>query len=212
MNERWVCKRCFADNEDSATVCANCELVRGAESSEADRAWWAASTGAPQPGASDAGGTRWLRFAWIPVVAIVVLVGFFASARRDDTGLIAAGGTLSVADLRIGDCFNVADADEISEVDAHPCNESHRYELFHVATWDAGGDYPTEQAMIDFVIRECVPAFDDYVGMAFQRSTLDFIHFAPLEAGWIAGDRIFQCALFDPFDEELHESLEGVAR
>lgn len=212
MNERWVCKRCFADNEDTSTACARCELVRGAESSDADRAWWAASSGMPQPAATDAGPRRWLRFAWIPIVAIVLAVGFFASARRDDTGLIATGGSLSVADLRIGDCFDAADAEEISEVSAHPCDEAHRYELFHVATWDTGGEYPSETAMVDFVIRECIPAFEDYVGLAFERSTLDFIHFAPLESGWIAGDRIFQCALFDPFDEELHQSLEGAAR
>ena len=49
MNERWVCKRCFADNEASSGACVKCGLTRGAESSESDRAAWVAASPAGAP-------------------------------------------------------------------------------------------------------------------------------------------------------------------
>lgn len=208
MNERWVCKRCFADNMDADPACVRCGLERDAEpGGDAGEAFGAA----PAVG-DDPGWRRWLRYAWIPVVAVVLLVGYLASARRDDAGSISAGGTLSIADLRVGDCFDAEDASEISDVQARPCTEPHQMELFHVATWNGSGDYPPEAAMTDFVIDECIPAFEEYVGTSFETSQLDFVHFVPLEEGWRDGDRIFQCALIDPADDTLTESLAGSAR
>ncbi len=211
MNDRWVCKRCFADNEESDSSCRRCGLLRGAESTEADRATWVPQAASATAGRA-AGWQRWIRFWWIPALAIVLLVGYVASAKRDDSGAITAGGTLSIEDIRVGDCFDSAETDEISEVDARRCDEAHQYEMFHVATWTAPGDYPTDDAMLGFVFEECMPAFEAYVGRSFQTSRLDFVHFVPVQAGWDAGDRVFQCAMFDPAIAELSESLRNTDR
>ena len=212
MSERWVCKRCFADNEAGDGSCRQCGLTRGSEATAADQATWAAArTEVAQPSTRPA----WLRYWWVPVLAIALIVGYVVSVRRDDSGAISSGGTLSIEDLRVGDCFTLAGADEeaVSEVDAKPCAEAHEYELFHVATWsDAPSGYPSEDAMLDFIIAECVPAFERYVGTGFQDSQLDFAQFVPLEEGWDAGDRVFQCALYDPGSAQLTESLEGARR
>jgi putative regulator of septum formation len=40
MNERWVCKRCFADNDETDSACRRCGLVRGSESTQADQTTW----------------------------------------------------------------------------------------------------------------------------------------------------------------------------
>jgi hypothetical protein len=213
VNERWVCKRCFADNEETDSACRQCGLVRGAESTEADRATWAsqvASAPAQQPGWQ-----RWVRYWWIPALAVVLAVGYLASARRDDGGAITAGGSMSIEDLRVGDCFSSDTADdavEISSVEARPCDEAHQYEMFHIATWADSGGYPSEDAMLGFVFEECVPAFESYVGRSFESSRLDFVHFVPVEEGWEAGDRVFQCAMFDPQVADLSESLRNVDR
>lgn len=211
MNERWVCKRCFADNEDADANCRQCGLTRGAESTEADRAAWAGQA-APAAAGRTAGWQGWLRFWWVPAMAIFLLVGYLVSARRDDAGSITAAGTISIEDLRVGDCFSSEETDEISSVDARPCTEAHQYEMFHIATWTGSGGYPTEDAMVGFVIDECIPAFEAYVGRSFQSSQLDFVHFVPVEAGWAAGDRVFQCAMFDPAVAELSESLRNTNR
>jgi len=206
VSDRWVCKRCFADNNGTDAACQRCGLVRGAESTLSDQTAWASQGGALAPTEQPAW-RSWIRFWWIPALAIFLAVGYFASARRDDGGAITAGGTLSIQDLRVGDCFNFGEADEISSVDARRCDEMHDYEMFHVATWAGAGDYPAEDAMTGFVIDECVPAFERYVGRSYQASRLDFVHFVPLEEGWNAGDRVFQCAMFDPGAPEMSESL-----
>jgi hypothetical protein len=211
VNERWVCKRCFADNEEADSGCRQCGLQRGAESTEADRATWATQAAAAGEGPRP-GWQRWVRFWWIPALAIVLLVGYLVSARRDDAGSITSGGSLSIEDLRVGDCFNSDEAEEISSVDARRCDEAHQYEMFHIATWTAGGGYPTEDAILGFVFDECMPAFESYVGRSFESSRLDFVHFVPVEAGWDAGDRLFQCAMFDPAVAQLSESLRNADR
>lgn len=211
MNERWVCKRCYADNDERDGACQRCGLMRGAETTQADQQTWAAAAGAG-PAPETPGWRRWLRFWWVPALAIFLVVGYLASARRDDSGEIAAGGTLSIADLRVGDCFDVEELGEVSEVDARPCTDAHQYELFHIATWTASGDYPAQAAMMTFIGEECVPAFDRYVGTEYLSSQLDFVPFTPVEDGWNQGDRVFQCALMDPMNPALTESLEGASR
>ena len=209
MNERWVCKRCFADNNDTDTVCGNCGLGRGSEvPAEGGETLATAAT------ATDAqpGWRRWLRYWWIPAIVIILGVGYLASARRDGSGLITDGGTVAIEEVRVGDCFNSEDEDEISEVDAQPCTEAHEYELFHIATWDGSSEYPTDDAMSAFVFEECVPAFEEFVGRSYESSQLDFVHLYPVEEGWNAGDREFQCVLVDPGDAELTTSLRGANR
>ncbi len=45
MSERWVCKRCFADNEETDSACVRCGLLRGAEATESDQATWGSQPG-----------------------------------------------------------------------------------------------------------------------------------------------------------------------
>lgn len=192
-------------------TCQRCGLMRGADATQADQQAWVMEGGGST--AMEAPGwRRWVRFWWVPALAIVLVVGYLASARRDGGGEISSGGTLAISDLRVGDCFDFEEGDEISQVDARPCTDAHQYELFHIATWTASGDYPTEEAMMTFVGDECVPAFDRYVGASYLSSQLNFVQFTPVEAGWREGDRVFQCALVDPMNPELTESLEGASR
>lgn len=211
MSERWVCKRCFADNEAGDGSCRQCGLTRGSEAPADQASWAAARPEAPKPSRRQG----WLRYWWVPVLAISLVVGFVVSVRRDDSGAISSGGTLAIEDLHVGDCFTLGEeeADAVSEVEAKPCGEAHEYELFHVANWtDPASGYPTDDAMTDFIVAECLPAFERYVGTGFEESQLDFVHFVPVEEGWDAGDRLFQCALFDPASATLTESLEGAER
>jgi hypothetical protein len=212
MNERWVCKRCFADNEEGDSACVRCGLLRGSEATDTDRAGWAAAAGSPAPAAADAGWKRYVRFWWVPVLAVVLGVGYLTSARRDDGGAITDAGSLQIQDLRVGDCFDVEEADEVSEVDAGPCTDPHGYEMFHLARWSGAQAYPTDDAMLDFIIQACVPQFEAYVGMSYETSVLDFVPFTPTEEGWADGDRVVQCALVGAPDEQLTTSLRNANR
>jgi len=106
MSERWVCKRCFSDNNDTDAACQRCGLIRGAESTPTDQTTWASSGGAVDAPQQPGSWRRWIRFWWIPVIIVTLLVGYLTTARRDDAGSLASAGNVSVDELREGDCFN----------------------------------------------------------------------------------------------------------
>ncbi len=120
-SERWVCLRCFASNDGSATACSNCGLERGTDPATVPTG--EGTVGAPPvPQASEGRGFPW-RWVIYGVIALVVVGGsVLFAARRDDTGAISDAGDMSVFDLAVGDCFDVSsDATEVETVRAIPC-------------------------------------------------------------------------------------------
>ena len=218
MTDRWVCKRCFADNEAAAAACARCGLLRGAEVSEADRASWGAEAGVPVPSTAAAPGwQRWLRFWWIPVVVIVLVVGYLTTARRGDDGTLNAGGNLSVTDLQVGDCFTTDGATEISDVDGVPCDEPHTYEVFAVR--DHGGPLPLTDASYQSAFETlCLADFESYVEADWETSAIYADMITPSEESYGDGDREYICFLYEPDpanpdeDRILEASMRGAAR
>jgi hypothetical protein len=209
MNERWVCKRCFTSVDGSQVSCSNCGLARG---SEVPAGAWSPGEGAT-PGAPAAPRSGWqglLRFWWIPVVVIVAASALLFTARRDDSGAITGGGTLTVSDLRVGDCFNLQDPDEelIGEVDAKPCTEPHIYEMYFVGDMP-DGDFPGQAAMDQFAADQCLPAFEEFVGLSYQESILEIFYLTPSEESWDAGDLSVQCAVHHPALETVSESYRN---
>ena len=124
-------QRCFADNQEADAACVRCGLLRGAEAAEGEQATWspASSTSAT----SQPGWRRLLRLWWVPALLVVLAVGYLGSARRGDDGAVQGAGTLSLDDLRVGDCFNSGDETEITDVDGVPCAEPHEYQVFAIA-------------------------------------------------------------------------------
>ena len=192
-----------------------CGLLRGSEVPAAasgqpgQPAWQPAAAPPPQQG-----WTRWLRFAWIPIVAIVVLVGILSTARRDEGGAITDAGTVDINDVRVGDCFDLAaEAEqEITQVDGKPCTEPHEYEMFHIATWTGSDEYPSDSDQEQLIIAECFPAFESYVGRSYEESVYYIFWTAPTQGAWDDGDRIFQCALYEEGNPQLTASVRGSGR
>ena len=210
MNERWVCKRCFADNQDIDSACARCGLARGSEASAEDQAAWATQTGgtvATQPPAW----RSWLRFWWIPLLLIALAVGYFTTARRADDGSLATTGTVSIDDLRVGDCFDVGDETEITDVDGVPCTEQHEYEVFALDTYEADATPGDAElgAVFDAI---CADPFAAYVGVDYLDSELYGSMITPSEESWADGDRGFICFLYDLDDPDLTASMRGAGR
>jgi hypothetical protein len=210
VNERWVCKRCFADNEETSSACIRCGLIRGAEATPTDQQTWSAQAAA-EPAQPRAGWTKWLRLWWIPAIAIVLAVGYLASARRDSEGNVADGGTLSVTDLRVGDCFDSGDETEISDVDAVPCNEAHPYQVFHIQDHPTAS-YPTDAEFTAIFESVCVVPFESFVGMSYVSSALYADMITPSASSFEDGDREYICVLYDPADSELTSTMEGAHR
>jgi hypothetical protein len=230
---RWVCHRCYASNDATATACVRCGLERGADPTTAP-AGSADPAGSPDPGAADLGGAapqepQWappppaparpwwrqlaVRFWWVGLIVVFAVGGLIFNARRDDSGQITNSGNLQISDLRVGDCFNRKDpdAEEVGEVEAKPCTENHQYELFHAADM-SGGDYPSDDAVTAFLQAECAPAFGSFVGMEYEASLLEVIYFTPSTDGWDDGDHSVECAVYDPNDAQLTSTLKSSAR
>jgi hypothetical protein len=204
VNERWVCKRCFADNTESDSTCTRCGLLRGADATAADQSGWASrATTAPSERPAWQG---LLRFWWIPVLVISLAVGWYTSARRDGDGALTSAGTVGAAELRVGDCFNAGDETEITEVNGIPCDEPHAYEVFAVADEDRD-TFPTDADLDAIFTSMCVPAFEPYVGAPYSTSEIYATMMSPTQSSWDDGDREFTCFLFEPANESLTEEL-----
>jgi hypothetical protein len=150
---------------------------------------------------------------WGVILAGVVIASAVFNASRNDEGDITKAGDLQITDLRVGDCFDLKDpaADLIEDVKAVPCTQEHEYELFHIASLSANG-YPTDAAFTTFIESECLPAFETFVGLAYDDSELDMFPVVPTKDAWDDGDRAIQCAVFHPRIHRLTESQKGSAR
>ncbi len=129
--------------------------------------------------------------------AISGLVHLLGGAARDEEGAISKGGDLEVTRLAVGDCFDDVDFDvaETTSITAIPCDQEHVYETFYDFTLP-DGDYPSVSAIEDATYAECTAAFEDYVGLSYEESSLDYFYFSPTEDGWNNySDRTVSCII-----------------
>jgi hypothetical protein len=171
---------------------------------------WAVNLDATPPASTP----LWRKFpiGWLIVGVLVfggAIGGLLFNASRSSTGEITRSGDLTANDLRVGDCFDLKDpeAEEVGDVTAHPCTEAHEYEVFYVGSMAAGA-FPSEEAMTTFVVDNCGPAYDAYIGKAYADSRLDFSWLSPTDDSWGEGDRSVQCAVYDPENARLTLSLK----
>jgi hypothetical protein len=209
---RWVCMRCFEANDDAVAACQACGLPRGATPPPGEE-----PAGEASP-ADARGGARGLvplllRFWWVGLLVVIPVVGFLFNAQRGSEGQITRSGSMAVTELRIGDCFDLQDesADEVQDVNAQPCSQPHEFEMIHIGEMP-GADYPTDELLGAWLADNCLPAFDAYVGLAYEQSRYDIAWFQPTEQGWSQGDRSVQCAVADPGNARLTQSLRGSAQ
>lgn len=155
-------------------------------------------------------------------VAAVMLSGCATSlsallggASRDEEGQINSGGDLDVFTIKVGDCF-FDDAlaseteSETSTVRAVPCDEKHAFEAYHDFALPEG-EYPTVDVIDEAAAGECLPAFEDYVGVSYDDSRYDFSYYSPSRETWeYRDDRLVSCILIAPEGETLTGSLKGV--
>lgn len=196
MADRWVCKACWTPNEAGWDKCLRCRTVRGTEAP-------VMPTAGTSPGAAGGdGGTAWwkaipMRFAGIGLVAVFGIFGAVTAANRDDSGTIVGAGTLHIADVRVGDCFDLndgLDVEEVGDIRAIPCDEPHTFEAYYVTDL-ASGAYPTRSQFDAELEAACLPSFETYVGRDYATSELYVTSFEPTPEGWQDGDRGLLCVI-----------------
>jgi hypothetical protein len=121
------------------------------------------------------------------------------------------GGSKSVFDLEVGDCFDdPTESGEISEVPIVDCADPHDNEVYAAFDYD-GDSFPGDDAMSTAADDGCQDRFEDFVGIAYLDSALYVTHLVPTSDSWDSGDREIICVLYEP-NEKLTGSMEGAAR
>jgi hypothetical protein len=146
--------------------------------------------------------------------------GFDDDVERDqDSGEITESGDLVPAKLRVGDCFNEPELDdlgateqfEVDLVSVVPCREPHDAEVYHSFQL-TGGEYPG-QTEIDRHAAACLREYKGFVGVGYTRSRLDFVYYFPTQQSWdLLDDRGIVCSIFDPVRGKVTGSFEGSRR
>lgn len=167
--------------------------------------------------------TRARRFLVIGAASLVVasLTGCSAifdavlgqqDAERGEDGQVLEESNVGAFALKIGDCIpEDLSETEFTETSVVPCSEPHLFEVFH--EFDLrDGDFPSDEEIWDAVFTECEPAFEDFVGTAWEESALDYTMLQPTDWSWTTmKDRLVQCLVMDPAGE-VTGSLRGTGR
>jgi hypothetical protein len=143
--------------------------------------------------------------------AISGLLSGPAQPERDETTQeVVESSDADVFALRVGDCLNMITADEVDSVPVVPCDEPHGEEVFHDFQMP-DGEYPGDEAVIAAAEESCLAAFEPFVGLAFEESTLDASWYVPTQQSWEAlDDRTVSCMVSDPAGE-VTGTLENAA-
>jgi len=119
-----------------------------------------------------------------------------------------------VTDLKVGDCFDLPSSttDSISEVQHHPCTESHTAEIVGIVDYPtaAGAAYPGHDNLRAFATTQCVRFFQSYSGRdPYTDPELTVGWMLPLQDGWDQGDHGVSCHLFRVDEGPMTRSYRG---
>ncbi|QYM63233.1 septum formation family protein [Microbacterium sp. Se5.02b] len=114
-------------------------------------------------------------------------------------GDIEGAEMVPFAELEVGDCLpfvDDGDAEQIYELPVVPCDSPHTDEVFFIFEVEDGA-FPGDDALGETAWDGCLAQFDDYVGIPYDDSTIDFYTYQPTKGSWArADDRTVQCILF----------------
>ncbi len=129
--------------------------------------------------------------------------------------LVAAAGcsgdTHSVLELEPGDCLDQSDLDgeQITEIEPVDCSTEHDAEVYAQHEF-SGDDYPGRDAVQEESQEVCSERFEEFIGVPYLESELEFRMLYPSEDGWHdADDRTTLCLVLS--GEPVTGSLEGAA-
>lgn len=130
-------------------------------------------------------------------VAGVVAYVFSNTAKRDEaTGQVTKEGALTVFDLKEGDCFDNAPADdkEVETVKAVPCGQPHDAEVLALITMTTtSATYPGTDKVAAEVEQLCVDKVGDRLDRSKITDRLDMLYFYPTAESWKQKDRGGTC-------------------
>ena len=117
------------------------------------------------------------------------------------------GGNVAARDVQVGACFTDTNGDSIDTISTVPCSETHDSEVF-LNQVNTSSTYPTDSEWTAFAQQYCIPAFQSYVGIDYDSSSLDINYLVPDSTSWGQGDKTLTCYATDP-NGGLVSSVKG---
>lgn len=149
---------------------------------------------------------------WAALIALVLTVAD-QDVDRDSQGRALSSGSVSVDNLRVGDC--VRDADDLVSgartVYVVPCDQPHQMEAYYAFNL-TGTRFPGSVDVRRSAESGCVAAFEDFAKMSYQDSELRVRYFRPSAQTWRQGDRAVLCFAGPPTGTVSHTVAGGADR
>jgi hypothetical protein len=139
---------------------------------------------------------------WVLLLAFTIYTDVRDDAAAHDDGQVEIG-TLGWDQIQAGDCVRIPRADltvdEWTELD---CAQPHEAEVFAITpitpTTDADVAYPGKASLVPGATRDCKERFEEFVGVAYERSALNLAVFFPTASNWATqDDRTIGCIVFN---------------
>jgi hypothetical protein len=130
---------------------------------------------------------------WIAAVSAIIAAVIATTAFRDDDGVITKGGNLSVDDVRAGDCLKEFGEGNTFSVDAVPCEEQHKVQVYAVFNLADRPDFPGDDTVTSEAEKGCTDRVAAAVQGKVDSGELSVAYFHPQEGTWNRGDREVAC-------------------
>jgi hypothetical protein len=142
------------------------------------------------------------------VASVAVAAGSISDSERGASGQVTERSTVSVFEVRRGDCLNgLDDGAEIRAVEVVPCERAHQAEVVSAFRM-AGGQFPGEAAVRSETERRCSARL---VAAAPPRRNGPFPFFLhPTRQSWALGDRVVTCIVV--FEKPVRGTLKESRR
>jgi Septum formation len=144
------------------------------------------------------------------------LLGQLSNVTGGDTS--SDGGDDDVFQIKVGECFNdeTPEGETVSSVQKVDCAEPHIWEAYKSIIIDEGdGTYPGEDVVTGQSETDCKAAFQEYVGIDYDSSTLYLSFYYPTEETWTQiNDREILCIVTttEDFTTKTTGSVKGSAK
>ena len=133
-----------------------------------------------------------------------------AEPGSEETTSEGTGREVFAARVDVGDCLvehMPEEQEEIETINTIPCTEAHAQEVYATVTV-AGHEFPGLDEIGIQASAGCLEEFEEFVGVPYTESLLEFSFLTPTEDSWSFGDRSVKCTLYDPDGARLTGSLD----
>jgi hypothetical protein len=130
---------------------------------------------------------------WIAGVVAIVAAVIASTADRDANGVITEGGRISADDVRPGDCLKDFGEGNTLTVDAVPCAEPHKVQVYAVFDLPDRDEFPGTEAVTSEAENGCTDRLPAATEGQVGNGELSVAYFHPQEGTWGRGDREVSC-------------------